>query len=386
MINNELNNLYHGLPSHVTAHDARLVALNGKLDTSEHLTSLLSVENKFYSPPPNYLSTIRWSSSSPGSPTNDAEPVSEIWRRKLCEWCYEVVDHFGFDREVVFIALNYIDRSVAVFTQRSGSSITRREFQLFAVTSLYIAIKVHGEKDCVSGVRQKLKIDAFVQLSRGFFDIDVIEAKERAILSDLQWHVNPPTTVKFIASYLRLCPKYQPLFMSLCESNILGAIYDVARYLTELSVCVSHFTFEFKTSVIGYAAVLCAIDALQNTSPLPHSVRVLLLNNIAEASNLKSSDPEVVKASMMLKELCPNLFEGNDFPSEFFTNRGGAVLIPPDAPTAHHSGGKCSPVSVSTSHHELEVAAAERRKRSRPNPETGNWQYCDRPYSLVAPY
>ena len=83
---------------------------------------------------------------------------------------YDVVDHFQYDRNVVSIALRYIDQYVShllvenskslrrsdsgIGASRGGSStsssssaqpIKRRHFQLIAVTSLYLAIKVHGE-------------------------------------------------------------------------------------------------------------------------------------------------------------------------------------------------------------------------------------------------
>jgi Cyclin, N-terminal domain len=349
-------------------HDVTIEQVKGYNDASEYLQILISQERKLYSLPIDYISAIQWTPST----NSDSDPVSEVWRRKLCEWCYEVVDHFGFDREVVSIALNFLDRSVAVKTQQSGTNITRREFQLFAVTSLYMAVKVHGETESAVGPRQKLRIDAFVQLSRGFFQIDVIEAKERDILSDLSWHVNPPTSLKYIATYLRLCPKWQPLCRSYCQASILGSVYDVARYLSELSVCVSQFSFQFKTSVIGFAAIICAIEALQNTMPLPYTVRLAFLNNIAEVSQLKSTDPDVQSVCKKLKDLCPHLFEGDDFPLEFFADRTLGIV----APDSSQSGGKVSPICVTTSHHQIEVNTNTRRKRSRSNSE--NWQAIDR--------
>ena len=324
-------------------------------ETIAFLSVLLEKEKYAYALPSDYLLTIQRSSV-----TADVDPVSEVWRRKLCEWCYEVVDHFGFDREVVSVALNYLDRFVSSRAKEAGSSITRREFQLFAVTSLYMAIKVHGETESLEGPRQKLRIDAFVQLSRGFFQISVIEEQERAILKALAWNVNPPTSLKFIASFLRLCPKWQSYNRSHCQGNVLGGVYDVARYLTELAVCVSHFSFHVKTSVIGYSAILCAIEALQNTMPLPHSVKISFLNNIAEATNLVPGDSDVVRTCSLLKELCPSLFYGEEFPSDFFSERSLGIVVEDSS-----KGGKSSPVCVASNHHRIEVEDATVRKRSR---------------------
>lgn len=60
-----------------------------KEDTVAYLSTLLSQEVKLYPPCPDYLSNL-----SSLSVSADSDPVSESWRRKLCEWCFEVVDHF----------------------------------------------------------------------------------------------------------------------------------------------------------------------------------------------------------------------------------------------------------------------------------------------------
>ena len=66
-----------------------LRGLKGKEDTVEHLQVLLRQEAS-YPPCADYLSVAEASALH-------GELVSEAWRRKLCEWCYEVVGHFGFE-------------------------------------------------------------------------------------------------------------------------------------------------------------------------------------------------------------------------------------------------------------------------------------------------
>jgi Cyclin, N-terminal domain len=340
--------------------------VRGKENTVEYLAVLIQQENNLYPPCDDYLSELPASPSS----SNDSDPVSESWRRKLCEWCYEVVDHFKFDREAVSVALDYLDRSVSKWTKYSDVAIPKKEFQLLAVTSLYMAIKIHGETDCAEGPRRKLKIDAFYELSRKQFEVEVIEKTERHILAALNWNVNPPTALKFIATYLALCPKWQNAHHHASHSSVLGGIYDVARYLTELSVCQSDFSFYCKTSVVAYASVLFAIKALHATLPLPYAVRITFLNSIAEATGLVSVDAEVLRVCDMLKKLCPNMFNGDDIPSEF---RGEAQ---------HHADicddpsidGKASPVCVIDEQQDQ----GARRKRSRSASED-SWRPIHRP-------
>jgi hypothetical protein len=330
------------------------VGSNDFSKTATHLRVLLAQEGDAYGPCLDYLSAIQASNTS-------ADRVSEAWRRKLCEWCYEVVDHFGFDREVVSIALNYLDRVVASRTESSQANILKREFQLYAVTSLYTAIKLHGENDNVQGPRRKLRIDAFVELSRGFFQVEVIEATERELLSTLNWRVNPPTMLRFVSNYLRLFPSSEssPYRSS---QNIISGVYDVARYLTELSVCVSSFGFSCKASVVAYSAILCAIEALQQTYFISPEVQASFLGNLASATGLNSEMSEVCRAKEMLKDLCPSMFEGSNLPREFYhseyVNHEDFSL---------QGDGKTSPVSVV-----MEGARdtpSARRKRSRSNTE-----------------
>lgn len=220
-----------------------------------------------------------------------------------------------------------------------------------------MAIKIHGETDCAEGPRRKLKIDAFYELSRKQFKVEVIEKTERHILNALNWNVNPPTALKFIATLLCLCPKWHNASHQATHSSVLGGIYDVARYLTELSVCQSDFTFYCKTSVVAYASILFAIGSLRSTLPLPFAVRVTFLSNIAEATGLDSGDPEVLRVCDMLNKLCPNMFHGDETPSEY---RGEAQQLA-DIHEDPSIDGKASPVCVID---EQEDHGA-RRKRSR---------------------
>jgi len=304
---------------------------------ADHLRVLLSQESEVYAPCKDYLTLIR---DAPGDPS---ERVSEGWRRKLCEWCFEVVDHFGFDREVVFIALNYLDRTVALKTEACASAMTKREFQLIAVTSLYTAIKLHGETDSIDGPRRKLRIDAFVELSRGFFQVELIESMERKIFTILDWRMNPPSSLRFISSFLLLLPSWNMSEHCAPHAAVTGSIYDVARYLSELAVCLSDLTFNFNTSTIAYAAIVCTLEALQETLPLPYDARVKFLNNITEVTGLLPESREVRQVRDMIKELCPALFEGKDIHPTFLHR---AASLTNFTQGSNAGDGKSSPVCV----------------------------------------
>jgi lipoyl(octanoyl) transferase len=94
--------------------------------------------------------------------------INDIWREKICEWSYQVIDHFDFSREVVSVSIHYLDRFLAT------KSCSKKEFQLSAMTTLFLAIKLYEPG--------KLSMHSMIELSRGYFHVDQMIAMEMAIL------------------------------------------------------------------------------------------------------------------------------------------------------------------------------------------------------------
>lgn len=228
--------------------------------------------------------------------------VDEGDRRKICDWAYQVVDHFGFDREVVAIALSFLDRMCAATATRTNGPITNDYYQLTSMCSIYLAIKLHGMVDVNEGENPpRLPIKNLIGLSRGLFTIETLEAKEREILSTFKWHVNPPTTLCFISVLLRFLPDswgYEEM-----DDHIANGIFEMARYLTEVSVCDSSFSFQYKASEIAYAAILCAMDATQHKLPFPYEARVAFQKKVAAATSLTPKTKGVRNVCFMFKKL-----------------------------------------------------------------------------------
>jgi hypothetical protein len=105
---NAITPLVEAAAVQVTSQHLPLEDVNGKEDTFKHLSILLQKEKSLYPCCDDYISKIR---SITGS--KDGDQVNESWRRKLCEWCYEVTDHFKckiyclclFSRQVLLFLL-----------------------------------------------------------------------------------------------------------------------------------------------------------------------------------------------------------------------------------------------------------------------------------------
>ena len=94
--------------------------------------------------------------------------INEVWRERICEWSYQVIDHFDFSREVVSISTHYLDRVLA------KTHVNKKLFQLVAMTSLYLAIKIYEPGT--------LNMSSMIELSRGYFSPIQMAEMEMAIL------------------------------------------------------------------------------------------------------------------------------------------------------------------------------------------------------------
>ncbi|KAL3762070.1 hypothetical protein ACHAW5_002583 [Stephanodiscus triporus] len=182
--------------------------------------------------PQNNISAIAWASDDHES------QINKLWCEKICEWCYQVVDHFDLNREVVSVAMSYRDRYLATHT------INRRIFQLAAMTALHLAIKLHEQG--------KLSMSSFIDLSRGYFMEEHIVTMDEVMLQSLGWHVHPPTPLAFCRDFMRLVSGE-------IEPGARRDISELARFMTELSVCSYWFSTK-RPSSIALAAVISAIE------------------------------------------------------------------------------------------------------------------------------
>jgi hypothetical protein len=244
------------------------------------------------------------------------------WRRKICQWSFKVVDHFRLDREVVSCAMSIFDRYLVVKPQSFNldscpcpscqRSIDSRTFQLTAMTSLYLAMKMYSDNsDEHASPNRRMRLTSFVELSRGQFCAEDIAQMEATILQELRWKVHPPTPMTAVSYLLRLMPSHASVPCSCRKSYdlVLHVLHELARYLTELSVCLGSVCTVHSSSQVAYAALLVSMDLL-TCSALPLSVR-------------DSFNEAVVSTS---------------------SASGGTILTPHDEPIRHLQEPRCTSV------------------------------------------
>mmetsp|Transcript_24482 Transcript_24482/g.51279 ORF Transcript_24482/g.51279 Transcript_24482/m.51279 type:complete len:279 (+) Transcript_24482:363-1199(+) len=191
-----------------------------------------------------------------------------VWREKICEWCYQVIDHCDIDRGVVSIALDYFDRFLSCQT---SSSIAEISFQLVSMTALYLAAKLHSTR--------KISASSMSSLSKGCFRVSEILNMEVCIIQTLRWHLNPPTA----SIYLDVV---NPLLdASIADGQDSYELAELSRYLLELGVCDSYF-IEMSPSSIAYASIIVAMENLSTSKEIRSKFDLYQLDKSSKMTEL----------------------------------------------------------------------------------------------------
>lgn len=217
---------------------------SGDQDSFECLEVLSRKEEAFYLAS-DYLGTMIKSADRNTDESSIATNFSHRWREIMCEWAYNVVDHFQFSRDLVSNSMNLLDRFFDRSLARHAEGMTKPEFQLLAMTCLYIAIKVEHPT--------KFPLDIISHLSRGCFSQEQFKDAELKVLRELQWNIHPPSPFAYLNCYLRI----------LRPEGDNVKIYNQARYLIESSVMDYDFVGK-RSSTIAMSALLNALDEQQS--------------------------------------------------------------------------------------------------------------------------
>lgn len=211
-----------------------------------------------------------------------SKPVDEDCRVKMCEWCYQVVDFCKFRRETVGIGMSYLDRFLC--THKGLEALcNRKQYQLAAMTALYIAIKLHEPLE--------METSLLADLSRGCYTEMEFVGMEQTILSALAFRVNGPTALGFVQYYMALIPEN-------VHPTVAALIMDYARYQTELAVSEQSFV-AIKPSEVALAAVLNAMEGM-DTVLLPLKVQGKFVRNIEKFSEIYVNEAETTQSKLSL--------------------------------------------------------------------------------------
>ena len=162
--------------------------------------------------------------------------------------------------------MSYFDRYLSRY-----SGLDEVMTQLVAMTSLYLAVKVHSTK--------KMSIPSMISLSRGVFRHDQIVKMELCIMKSLGWYLNPPTPSTFVHVLYPLMEKLTDY-----DEAAMVEIKDLSNYLLELSVCDGFFINK-PPSLIAHSAITVAMNIL--ATPMKIQNRLQALPKSASLSSIE---------------------------------------------------------------------------------------------------
>jgi len=224
------------------------------------------------------------------------------WRHAICDWYYDFVDYFKFDREVVEVAVNYFDR----YTSISADSLDAHEptssiYHTVAITSLFLAIKLHATS-CVVDDPQELRNRALRKILYDSPQPKIILDMEMNILKALEWYMNPPTLHQFAFMFHEIHPARG------IYTDLESYIHETTSYQVELAIFVPKLLAKFKPSIIAYAALKNVEEKI--AADKPHIVPTDMKQSYEALTSHTgvTMDPiAVARCKALLKSVCPEL-------------------------------------------------------------------------------
>lgn len=220
------------------------------------------------------------------------EAIDENCRSKMCEWIFHVIDSTRLQRETASVAMSLLDRFLCTNSRRAiQARLNRKEYQLAAMTCLYIAVKI--------GEPFEMDASLMSKLSRGIHTAAEITELEYDILCNLQWKMCSPTPFQFVNYILSLLPD--------SANPVASLLYENSHFQTELATGDYAFVPHIRHSTIAVAAILNSLSSVEQTnvafnecihfvreiskafqldidSPLVNAVRERLLHSFAKSS------------------------------------------------------------------------------------------------------
>ncbi len=122
-------------------------------------------------------------------------------RQEVCKWYYEMADFLKIDRSTALRSVMLLDRFMAASTHSPVAAEARQnrdQYQLFALTSLFITVKLYE--------RLNIQAEHVSYLSRGRYEPQEITKMEIVMLAALEWKVSEAGKVDYVDIIMDLGP------------------------------------------------------------------------------------------------------------------------------------------------------------------------------------
>ena len=285
--------------------------------------------------------------SSPSIPPSVNGIVDVDCREKMCEWCFQIVDHCQFQRETATIAMNLLDRYLSSDTIGDSVLNDRGTYQLAAMACLYTAVKIH-EPVAISS-------DNMAKLSKGVYTKEQLEIMESTLLGAIEWRLHPVTSITFCQYIVELLsPNRHLMSTDPTAKDLVGqngglddvtkeTLLELARMQCELAVSEYDLCLESSSS-IAFAAIMNAIHCMDLPLRVQKEVEFLLI--LAMGTDSQTSYMQDIQIRLYQAIVgTPYCVANNSVPAAALVNNAKSLAVYRDATGSPRS------VSVATTAH-----------------------------------
>lgn len=208
----------------------------------------------------------------------ESDAIDETCRTKMTEWIFLVVDSTSLQRETASVAMHLLDRFLCSRSSRASDVMkSRKEYQLCAMTSFYLATKL----------LEPYLMDALTmsRLSRGLYSADEFISMERHILDGLKWKLNAPSTYQIVNHILELLPRSTAKL-----NDRMDEIYGLSHFMTELAVG-DYALVSLRRSTIAIASILNSLGGIA-TSDFTNEDRICFISRIVHNLKIDIDSPK----------------------------------------------------------------------------------------------
>jgi hypothetical protein len=174
--------------------------------------------------------------------------VLAYWREKVAQWFYDVVDHLGECRSVVYLAMHILDRYSSYLAKKSP--LNEEVYEVASMTALFLSIRIAGSGN--------LQLPQLIPFSRGGITVKDLMATGTEVIRVLNWDHRVVTPFDFLPVFLDIVP-------SLKDISKRRRILDRASYLAEISVWDVSLSMR-KPSEVALSAILNAMTFIASAS------------------------------------------------------------------------------------------------------------------------
>jgi hypothetical protein len=230
---------------------------------------------------------------------DDSSLQNQVWRERVSQWCYDVLDFLEESREVAYVALNILDRYLAVHSTtnkevaglglaRHHQPIDQFEYEVIAFTALFLAVRV-------AGTNRGLQIPELLQLSSSGAQVKHILSAGNTMLQKLSWDHRILTPHIFLRGLMELLVHTCP---GISHDRAL-TLMDFASYLVEISVCDQYFS-RMSPSEIAFGALTLSMTCDADFAAGQQASFTLFLQTVREETTI---DVESIRLKSILARL-----------------------------------------------------------------------------------